>query len=231
VRLSLSFAALSLLPSTLLKQASQGLRAAEAALAALEPELAAGLFDELRYMLSPRYLYRFVLSNIISFLHVWLSFLAFKNDVGFYVGRKDMSGISASSLLTSFVSSVVIFLYLHDSGGTSSVVLLTVFGEIMVDGWKLKKILRPSLAPSFPFVRVYDPAKTSEGESRTASYDAIASKNLWLALLPLLVGCGAYSLQHNEYRSWYSFLVSHASNMVYALGFVRLCPQIYINYR
>ena len=34
-----------------------------------------------------------------------------------------------------------------------------------------------------------------------------------------------------RHRSWYSWAVSSAADSVYALGFVRLCPQLYINYK
>ena len=215
VKLTITFAALSYLPSSLLRQLGGTLSSMEALLADLDSTASAGLFDEIRYMLSPRYLYRFVLTNVISVLHVYFSFLAFKNDVGFYVGKKDMKGISASSLLTGFFSSLIIFLYLADSGGTSSVVLLTIGAETAVDLWKLNKILRPAVTSQFPFVKISDPSNRSKGESETLSYDSIATKNLWLALLPFLIGSAAFSLKHYKYRSWYSFIVAHASNMVY----------------
>ena len=192
VKLTITFAALSFLPSTVLRQTGLALTTFETLLSDIDPTVGAGVFDEIRYMLSPRYLYRFVLSNIISTLHVYLSFMAFKNDVGFYKGKSDMKGISASSLITSFISSFIIFLYLMDSGGTSSVVLLTIGVEVLIDLWKLSKILRPKFTPTFPFVNIYDPGARSAGEVETMDYDAIATKNLWLTLLPILIGSAMY---------------------------------------
>jgi len=95
------------------------------------------IVDELRYLLSDERIYRFVLSNIISTLHIFLSFMAFKNDVGFFKGRENMSGLSASSLISSFFCDFIIFLYLLDGHGTSKLVLFTVGGEVLVDFWKV----------------------------------------------------------------------------------------------
>ena len=189
------------------------------------------LLDEIRYMVSDRNLYRFVLSNIISLVHLLLSTLAFKNEIGFYVGRSDMKGLSATGLISSFVSSLIIFLYLCDGSSTSKVVLYTVGMEVLIDAWKLKKILRPKIVPHFPFFAINDPADKSEGERVTNNYDRIATKNITIALLPLLVGAGIYSLRKYRYRGWYSFMISHLANCVYMFGFIKMCPQVYINYR
>ena len=185
--------------------------------------------DEMRYLLSDAYLYRFVLQKLIMLLHLFLSTMAFKSEIGFYVGRTDMKGVSPSGLVVSFASSVIIWLYLMDGEGTSKVVIWTVGMEVMVDAWKLKKMLRPRLKASFPWVGV--PGTRSPGEDETSTYDWTATSHVTMALLPALVGGGIYSLREYRYRGWYSFLVSHAANCVYMVGFVRMCPQVYVNYR
>jgi len=154
-------------------------------------------------LLSDRYLYRFIIQNVISTLHLFLSTMAFKSEIGFYVGRTDMAGVSASGLVISFLSSLVIFLYLMDGGGTSKVVLYTVFAEVMVDLWKLSKILRPKLIPTYPYLLITDPSNRSEGENETMEYDRIATANVTVALMPALVGAGIYSLWNYQYRGWY----------------------------
>jgi len=114
-----------------------------------------------------------------------------------------MAGVSASGLVISFLSSLVIFLYLMDGGGTSKVVLYTVFAEVMVDLWKLSKILRPKLIPTYPYLLITDPSNRSEGENETMEYDRIATANVTVALMPALVGAGIYSLWNYQYRGWY----------------------------
>ena len=46
----------------------------------LEKFLGSNELDEVRYLISDDHIYRFILSNIISWVHMFLSFMAFKND-------------------------------------------------------------------------------------------------------------------------------------------------------
>lgn len=78
----------------------------------------------------------------ITFLHIIFDFLAFKNDIGFFRGRESYEGISARSLLSSFVCSAIIFLYLLDSDHTSRIVLASVFASTLVEGWKAVQVTR-----------------------------------------------------------------------------------------
>jgi hypothetical protein len=116
-----------------------------------------------------------------------------------------------------------------DGGGTSWVILLSLFSSCAVEAWKVWKLLRPTLKPSFPFVSVRQLETAKEQE--TAEYDRIASTNLAMILYPLVIGWSLYALQHYEYKSWYSWLISNAANAVYTFGFISLCPQLYVNYR
>ena len=116
-----------------------------------------------------------------------------------------------------------------DGDGTSRVVVWTVGVEVAVDAWKLKKMIRPRLTSSFPWVDLG--GSRSDGESLTWSYDRIATVHVTLVLLPALIGGGVYSLREYRYKGWYSFLVSHLANCVYMFGFIRMCPQVYVNYR
>ena len=169
--------------------------------------------DEIRYFLSDERLYRFVLTQLISYVHMWLDYLAFRDEVRFYKGKQNFSGISTSTVLTRLICSIIILLYLLDGGGTSWVVLLSLFGSCSVEAWKVCKLLRPTLKPRFPFISIRHLQTVNEQE--TAEYDRIASTNLAMILYPLVIGWSLYALQHYEYTSWYSWLISNLANAVY----------------
>lgn len=185
--------------------------------------------DEIRYFLQDERLYRFLLTQIISYLHLAFDYLAFQDEIRFYRGRKNLSGVSTSTAITRFVCSLIILLYLMDGGGTSWVVLLSMFSSVGIDGWKVWRLLRPEWTSSFPFVAICQ--IQTDKEQETSSYDRIAYKNLAMVLYPLVIGWSIYALQHYEYKSWYSWLISNLANAVYTFGFISLCPQLYINYR
>ena len=187
--------------------------------------------DEIRYLISDDHLYRFIITQIISFLHIWLDYMAFRDEVGFYVGRTDMGGLSVSSILSRFACSLIIFLYLMDGGGTSWLVLISVGSGVAADLFKVWKVLKPAFVPKFPFVTIRDPSRLSSTEKETSSYDSIARTYLSLLLYPLIAGSALYALKFYEYSSWWSWLISNLANAVYTFGFISLCPQLYVNYR
>jgi hypothetical protein len=204
-------------------QQSQG------AFEALESMLPGEELDEIRYFLQDERLYRFVLTQIISFVHMWIDYLAFRDEIRFYRGRQNLSGVSTSTAITRLICSVIILLYLLDGGGTSWVILLSLISSCSIDAWKVWKLLQPRFTRSFPFVAVRQ-LQTAK-EQQTAEYDRIATKNLAMILYPLVIGWSLYALQHYEYKSWYSWLISNLANAVYTFGFISLCPQLYVNYR
>lgn len=149
--------------------------------------------DKIRYLISDDHLYRFALTQVISFLHIWLDYLAFKDEVGFYVGRTDMGGLSVSSILSRFACSLIIFLYLLDGGGTSWLVLFSVGSGVAADLFKVWKVLKPGLSSAFPFVTIR--ANLSTVEKETTGYDRIARTYLGLLLYPLIAGSALYALR------------------------------------
>jgi hypothetical protein len=207
------------------RQMNLGMNIAEAMLN--EDEL-----DEIRFLISDEYMYRFVLTQIITVVHIWLDYLAFRNEVKFYVGKDDIGGLSMSTVWTRFVCDFIIFLYLLDGGGTSWFVLLSVASGVGVSLWKVYKYLKPQITVTFPFVTWgTDPSRLTTLERRTVNYDDIARTYLGLILYPLVVGSALYARHLYTYSSWYSWLVSNLANAVYTFGFISLCPQLYINYR
>jgi len=185
--------------------------------------------DELKYLLQDENLYRFALTNIISSIHVWLDYLAFRDEVKFYRGRQNLSGVSSTTVTSKMICSLIILLYLIDGGGTSWVVLLSLFSSFAVEVWKAYKLLRPKFIRKYPFLTINQ--QMSKEEMKTTEYDKIAFRKLSIFLYPLLLGWSIYALKTYEYRSVYSWFVSNLANGVYMFGFISMCPQLYVNYR
>mmetsp|Transcript_2437 Transcript_2437/g.5281 ORF Transcript_2437/g.5281 Transcript_2437/m.5281 type:complete len:891 (-) Transcript_2437:57-2729(-) len=50
-------------------------------------------------------------------------------------------------------------------------------------------------------------------------------------LLPLVVSYAIYSLLNEQHSGWYSWFITTASSFVYAIGFVLMTPQLFLNYK
>jgi hypothetical protein len=222
VTLRIQISTLSPIQDVLNQQLTQAISMAESMLSGSE-------LDEIRYWLRDEKLYRFFLTQVISFIHMWLEYLAFRDEFRFYRGKTTFTGVSVSSVVSRLVCSIIIFLYLMDGGGTSWVVLASIFAGIVLDAWKVWRLLRPTVSLFPPFVTITP--MQNEKERATAEYDRLAMKYVGFVLYPIVAGWSIYALYHYEYKSWYSWLVSNAANAVYTFGFIALCPQLYVNYR
>mmetsp|Transcript_20505 Transcript_20505/g.58828 ORF Transcript_20505/g.58828 Transcript_20505/m.58828 type:complete len:247 (-) Transcript_20505:809-1549(-) len=62
--------------------------------------------------------------------------------------------------------------------------------------------------------------------------DALATRTLGkYVLLPIVFGYTIHSLIMEQHPSWYTWFIVSASSAVYALGFVMMTPQLYMNYK
>ncbi|KAL7473903.1 hypothetical protein ACHAXS_014266 [Conticribra weissflogii] len=50
-------------------------------------------------------------------------------------------------------------------------------------------------------------------------------------LIPLVVTYAIYSLVKEQHSGWYSWFITTASSFVYAIGFVLMTPQLFLNYK
>jgi Cleft lip and palate transmembrane protein 1 (CLPTM1) len=235
-RLQIKLGSVTPMADVVLRQVGVALEAAEGILGGDGDEL-----DELRYFLQEERMYRFALTQVISYLHVWFDYLAFRDEIRFYRGRTEASGVSPSTLLARLACSVILLLYLLDGGGTSWVVLLGLAGSCAVEAWKVWRILlrRPTLllwsgssaSSSSTTTAGRRHRSLSRRERETAEYDRIAYRYLAMILYPVIVAWSLYALREYEYKSWYSWLISNLANAVYTFGFISLCPQLYVNYR
>jgi hypothetical protein len=65
----------------------------------------------------------------------------------------------------------------------------------------------------------------------TLESDRIATRTLGVYLLPLVLGYTVYQWIYVPHIGWYSWLVTSASSAVYALGFVLMTPQLFLNFK
>ena len=187
--------------------------------------------DEIRHMISDEYIYRFILTQIITFVHIYLDYMAFRDEIGFYRGKKSMGGVSMSSVLGRFVCQLIIFLYLCDGGNTSWLILGSVGSGVAVEFWKTTKFFQPKITRSFPFISIANTSNMTSLEKDTMNYDRIAHTYLGLILYPIVFGSALYSRKFYTYSSLWSWIISNLANAVYTFGFITLCPQLYVNYR
>ena len=177
----------------------------------------------------------------VSILHMIFEGLAFKNDISHWRKKKDNVGTSVRTIVANVFMQTVIFLYLVDnSDGTSWMILAGQGFGILLEAWKITKMVNVVVGPpgpdsrfSFlPYVILFeDKHKLSETEKKTQEYDEIAFQYLYMAAIPLLGAYAVYSLIYDSHKSWYSFVITTLVGSVYAYGFLMMVPSLYINYR
>jgi hypothetical protein len=182
--------------------------------------------DEVREMVVGQDWRWLVATFVVGLMHSWFSFLAFKNDVGFWKGRTNVEGLSVRSQWSNFVCSTIIFLNIWESRGTASSIIVVETGiAALLEFWKCWKFITAKRA------RVKNNEETSEMQKNTDDADAKAMKWLVFAVFPCVIALSARSLLVDEHRSWKSWFLRNAANGVYIFGFVAMTPQLYINYK
>ncbi|KAF9962920.1 hypothetical protein BGZ70_007792 [Mortierella alpina] len=196
-----------------------------------------GELDEVKRMLIETNPYLLLLTVIVSCLHSAFEMLAFKNDIAFWKDKKGTGGLSVRSIFLDIAQQIIVFAYLMDNNQeTSYMILIGQAAGLAIELWKVKKALKIDIVPATTGILPYRlHFNTSEPltdlESKTKEYDEEAFKYLSWAAFPLL-GCYAvYSLVYEEHKSWYSFIVSTLVGFVYTFGFIKMTPQLFINYK
>ena len=135
-------------------------------------------------------------------------YLAFSEDVGFYVGRETFHGISKASLVWNLVRDLILYLYLQEQEA-GLVVLFGLMLALLSDFFKIQRVLKPALVirPRFPlFFIVTAPLRTPPAKA-TAKYDKEATSHLYLATFPMLFGV-ALLAGHDVHRTYCGWIVS-----------------------
>lgn len=170
---------------------------------------------------------------VVSVFHMLFDFLAFKNDISFWKNRQSYVGLSSRALLLGLVSQSIIFLYLMDNGA-SRLVLISSAAAILIDIWKLSRIIRIGvrMSTTIPFVPLPTIQRLdADNEANTDKHDQTAFYYMSIVLLPVVVAASIYSLVYSTHKSWYSWLLSSFAGAMYVGGFVLMTPQLFINYK
>jgi len=182
--------------------------------------------DEVKGIFADTNLVLLLITFGVSAIHLLFDFLAFKNDVNFWRGKKTVEGLSRKTILWRAFSQSIIFLYLMDEE-TSLLVLIPAGVGAVIEIWKVTKALHIKFSLSNGFSYGSDTAD----EANTAQLDDTAMKYLSWILYPLCIGGAVYSLIFTPHKSWYSWTIQTTVNGVYAFGFLFMLPQLFLNYK
>ncbi|CAE7339799.1 CLPTM1L [Symbiodinium pilosum] len=196
--------------------------------------------DDFKDMLFRQPLHILLAQQVIGFLQVTLRMLAFKNDITFFKGRSDYTGLSSRSLATDTLQEVVLFFYLYDFDGISRLLLWQFGMSAAISFWKYARVARLGTrwAYALPWAKYGRCASSTSsaecdqaGEAFTEDVDARGMRYLKYVLYPLSAAWGVYNLYHHSYKSWWSWMISSMADFAYTFGFVNMMPQIFINYK
>ncbi|KAF9587126.1 hypothetical protein IFM89_039643 [Coptis chinensis] len=189
-----------------------------------------GEADELKRVFLEGNPYLLGITMVVSLLHSVFDFLAFKNDIQFWNKNKSMEGLSAKSVVVSFICQLIVFLYLLDND-TSWMILASSGVGCCIEFWKIGKAMHIEIDRSgkIPMLRFRN--RDSYASNKTKEYDDLAMKYLSYVLFFLVACSSIYSLMYERHRSWYSWILSSLTSCVYMFGFIMMCPQLFINYK
>lgn len=168
-------------------------------------------------------------SGAFLLLHTIFSLLAFKNDIQFWRQNESMKGLSARTMIVSFVCQLIIALYLLNSQEASKLILFQILLDVGLAFWKLRKAVQLKFDLSFPFVHV--DGQAGYDEDGTAQYDREAVSYVASVIMPIFAGYCIRSLFYGKHRGFYSYIIGSAAGGVYTFGFIMMTPQLYINYK
>ena len=156
--------------------------------------------DDVIRLLAETPLWLLGITFVVSFIHILFDALAIKNDVSFWAAAKTLRGISVRSLSISFVSNVVITLYLWEEG-SSMLVLIPQAGNTVLLLWKIAKASGFVCATRYRVVPwlVYDAAlHASATAGMTSAADSEAMHFLLLMIGPWVCGFAVYALLYQS---------------------------------
>lgn len=180
--------------------------------------------DEIKDTLVGSNLYLLVLTALITSLQLVCECLALKNDISSWMEKTSMSGMSRKAVLWRSLSTLLIFMHLLEE--TSLLVLIPIGLGACIEVWKVFKVYKIYMQWSSLKVN-----KMDEEERKTVEYDTQASRYLSYLVYPLCISGAIFSLAYLRQKCYFSWLLNTLVTGVYALGFLTMAPQLFINYK
>ncbi|XP_055019850.1 lipid scramblase CLPTM1L-like [Boleophthalmus pectinirostris] len=180
--------------------------------------------DEIKETLVGSNLYLLVLTALITSLQLVCEFLALKNDISSWRGKSSMVGMSRKTVLWRSFSTLLIFMHLLEE--TSLLVLIPIGLGAFVEVWKVFKVYKIKLQWKGLTVN-----KMDDEEKKTVEYDTQASRYLSYLVYPLCISGAIFSLAYLRQKCYFSWLLNTLVTGVYALCFLSMAPQLFINHK
>jgi flagellar basal body-associated protein FliL len=216
--------------------------------------------DDLRRLIAETNVMLLAITILASVLHLLFEFLTFKSDVDFWRGNTDLTGLSVRALFLDWMSQVIILLYLIEMDSSLLMTVPTGVG-MLIALWKCQRGAGFKLIKStgknkswynkmifglFGYELSATRLRASSNNEKSSAKDsskpdlaALTEEMDQLAtnllgkyfLIPLVVSYAIYSLAKEYHAGWYSWFITTASSFVYAIGFVLMTPQLFLNYK
>mmetsp|Transcript_9766 Transcript_9766/g.19825 ORF Transcript_9766/g.19825 Transcript_9766/m.19825 type:complete len:774 (-) Transcript_9766:7-2328(-) len=217
--------------------------------------------DDVRRLIADTNVALLAITMLASALHLLFEFLTFRSEVSFWQKNDDLTGLSVQALFLDLFGQTIILLYLIEKESSLLMTVPSAIGCLIAlwkcqraSGLKFMKsrtegpvawynhlprlvgyelrATRLEIAPSSTTANGDKNGETKKDlTALTIESDRLATRTLGVALLPLVIGYTFYSLIFEEHVGWVSWAVSSAASAVYALGFVMMTPQLFLNWK
>ncbi|KAF7708634.1 hypothetical protein HF521_017691 [Silurus meridionalis] len=179
--------------------------------------------DEIKGMFVETGLHILLLSILVPAFHLSFEVFAMKNDVSFWRGKKSLAGISRRSVIWRCFSTVVIFFYMVEEQ-TSWLTLIPMGCLALIELWKVSRV--------FALWSRFKDGRADDIERATEEHDSRAMKFLLYLMYPLCISGAVYSFIYLRNKStWYFWIMNSLISGVYAVGFLSMVPQLFVNYK
>ena len=133
-------------------------------------------------------------------------------------------------LFADFVCQSVILLFLVEEGSSILITVPSLLG-VLIALWKCQRAVgfRISVKNFTPEIEATRLSKEEDAE--TLEIDRQATRTVGSALFPPVLLYALYTIIFEEQTGWYNWFITAASSSVYALGFVMMTPQLFLNYK
>ena len=194
--------------------------------------------DELRHLIADTSPPLLGATVVASTLHLLFEFLAAKNDVSFWSNNASLTGLSVRHLFLDVFCQLVVLLFLIEEG-SSLLVTVPAAAGVCIAAWKCRRAsgLRVvwgggggGFLPCLVATRMAG-GGTDKIEEESLSLDATATRYMSFLLVPLVFFFSLHQLLLVPQSSWYGWLLGSLTSCVYALGFLLMTPQLFLNHK